>query len=365
MKFNALSELIDNNKIIPFYRERKNLKEIAPPVSVEFHWTSNCNYDCVHCSYGSRRKTTNYLNRSIVSDLVEDVCGMGVRAVYLSGGGEPTVLKGWHKYAQRLLDNNVKVALITNGVAIDGQHIGVVRQMEYVAVSVYSTQELRYREITQSNRFEAQFLLPNKIKKQGVNTIVGARCVINDVNFDEIFEIYNKSVVSGFDYIIFIPAVDYENSGITLSDDVRQEVKLIIDKNKSLFDFNRTNVAGLLNFDVNHYQKTSYLDQLSRSSDGCKCIQIGSGAFINYDGGVYLCQPDIGNKDLEIGNVGEMSFAKIWGSMRHMDIIENLNERYATGGCKQCRSIAFNKAIDDFEGGRYLDGLAGELDPFV
>jgi len=362
MKFKSLSTLLDKNKILPFYWERKDLDKIKSPVSIEFHWTSNCNYDCVHCSYGSRRETTNYLSKETINLLIKDVCSMGVQAVYLSGGGEPTVIKGWHKYAEQLMDHNVKVALITNGVAIKEQQISTVQKMEYVAISVYSTYESRYKKITESNKFNQQFLLPKLIKKNNTETIIGARCVLNDINHDEVVSIYQKAMESDFDYIIFIPAIDYEGRGVLLSEKSKKNIKKVVEKNKELFDNNRTNITNMIKLDVNHYQENNYLENLTQQPDGCKCIQIGTSAFINYDGGVYLCQPDIGNKSLQIGNVNDQHFSQIWRSELHKQVVDNLNIRYDNGQCEHCRSISYNRVIYAFNEDYYKKEA---IDPFV
>jgi len=38
----------------------------------------------------------------------------------------------------------------------------------------------------------------------------------------------------------------------------------------------------------------------------------------------------------------------IWNSSRHDEVIKILNKRWRGGSCKNCRSIAFNKAIDSY-----------------
>lgn len=361
----TLDKLLNRKKIVPFYRQRAVADLTAlPPVSVEFHWTSNCNYDCVHCSYGSRRETTNYLDACIVESLVDHLIDMQCQAVYLSGGGEPTVLKGWDRYSDKLMDHGVEVALITNGVAIRENHLPTLRRMNYVAVSVYSTQEERYQKITESKFFSGQFSLPGKVKSETTQAIIGARCVLNNINFDEIDAIYRAAMESGFDYIIFIPAVDYEGRGVRLGEAETLEVQEIIEENMDLFDPDKTNVLKLVHRGVNHYDQNDYRSSLPLPVSGCKAIQIRSGAFVNYDGGVYLCQPDIGNKEFEIGNLLDMTFGDIWNSDRHQEVARLLSNRYDKGSCKDCRSIAFSRAAYEEDA-----GLSGEvdsiLDPFL
>ena len=348
--FTKLSTLLSSRKIIPFYEESssRNFENISP-ISAEFHWTSNCNYDCIHCSYGSRRKTTNYLDDNIIKNLIHDLIEMKCQAVYLSGGGEPTVVKKWGKYSNQLILNGIEVALITNGIAVQEKHINTIQKMNYIAISVYSTKEERYKEITESRFFDKQFSLPKKIKNDTSTVVIGARCVINKINYDELYDIYCAAIEAEFDYIIFIPAVDYEGRGIVLEKSWIDLVKIDIKKNIDKFDHERTNVKALLNKSVSHYSTDRYLDDIKNSKNECHALKIGSGVFFNYDAGVYLCQPDIGNKELEIGNLNNDRFIDIWNSPRHKEVVNLLNKRWSNGGCKNCRSIAFNKAIDTYK----------------
>ena len=118
----------------------------------------------------------------------------------------------------------------------------------------------------------------------------------------------------------------------------------------------------MIKLDVNHYQENNYLENLTQQPDGCKCIQIGTSAFINYDGGVYLCQPDIGNKSLQIGNVNDQHFSQIWRSELHKQVVDNLNIRYDNGQCEHCRSISYNRVIYAFNEDYYKKEA---IDPFV
>ena len=348
MIFKSLDALLNTNKIIPHYEGRIDVdKKNIFPISAEFHWTSNCNYDCIHCSYGSRRQTTSYLKSDIIEALIQDLINMNCKAVYLSGGGEPTVIKKWDQNTEQLVSGGLEVALITNGIAVLDKHIDTVRKMNYVAVSVYSTQEERYKEITESKFFDRQFSLPKKIKNSKSSTIIGARCVLNKINYDELYEIYCATIDAGFDYIIFIPAVDYEGAGIFLEDRWIEHVQNDIKEKFDNFDHTRTNVKSLLKKKVKHYSDNYLGDMTNASLESCHSLKVGTGAFFNYDGGVYLCQPDIGNKELEIGNLNDKRFIDIWNSDRHYEVIKMLNKRWSGGNCKNCRSIAFNKAIND------------------
>ena len=342
-----LQKLLSPDKFIPHYAERKEQDpSTLGPIAVELHWTSTCNYNCVHCSYGSRRRNRGMLSPSIIQGIVSDLIKLRTQAVYLSGGGEPTTVNGWDGYAEQLLDNGVDVALITNGVAVQEHHCAVLRRMNYIAVSVYSVDEQEYRQITGGNFYEKQFALPSMVKKKQYRAIVGARCVLNSVNFRRIQEIYNRAMDAGFDYIIFIPAVDYEQKGVGLKPDETTAIHDMFRKDYDLFDFTRTNIDSLLKRGIHHYETADYRTSFVTPPDRCTAVTIRGNAFINYDGSVYLCQPLIGDEEFSIGTLNTSRLIDLWNAPRHRTVIEKLNRRFAQGKCQVCRSIGFNKAAD-------------------
>lgn len=345
-----LKKLLSSRKFLPIYIGRKNAdKRFLGPVAVEFHWTSKCNYKCIHCSYSSRRLTKKSLSDELINSVIEDLINLKTQGVYLSGGGEPTTVEGWAGYAGRLMSSGIETALITNGAAIKKSHLNILRNMNYIAVSIYSDDEGEYRQITGGRSFNKQFDLPSMIKHEHNHAIIGARCVLNSINYKRIVSIYQRAMDAHFDYIIFIPSVDYENADISLSPDEMEIVHGILRGYYEIFDLSRTNADSLLKQKIRHYESADYRMDFLMSPAECSAVTIRGNAFINYDGGVYLCQPRIGDAQFCIGNVTEMQFKKIWNSKRHLEVIDALNEQFAGGLCKNCRSINFNKAADAYD----------------
>jgi radical SAM protein with 4Fe4S-binding SPASM domain len=347
--FENLQKLLNNEKIIYHYIDRynKNENELGP-LAVEFHWTSACNYDCMHCSYGSRRQDKGKLTEEIVENTIADLIELGTKAVYLSGGGEPITFPKWDQFSKQMLDNNIDLALITNAVLINEQQLELVRQMNYIAISIYSIDEEGYKIITGSNKFDEQFTLPQKIKSKPYRSVVGARCVINSTNYMDIIAIYEKAIISQFDYVIFIPAVDYESRGIVLTEEQLNSVKKLIKSSLHKIDNSRTNLQSVAEKGIQHYEPSDYRKDMQDSSK-CDILSFRTNAFINYDGGVYLCQPHIGNQEYCIGNLNDATFKEIWNSSRHVEVIEKLDRYFSNGKCMYCRGIGFNKTIDKFK----------------
>lgn len=146
---------------------------------------------------------------------------------------------------------------------------------------------------------------------------------------------------NNFDYIIFIPQIDYENRNLNLNSEIISELYEIL--SSASLDIKKTNLGRLKlkGFEYySDYKEFSLLD--------CRSIRLRTNTFINYDGGVYLCQPYIGNSEYCIGNLNSTAFSDIWNSERHLLVIEKLSEAYKNNKCTNCRCIAYNKAVFDY-----------------
>ncbi len=351
-----LKKLIDPGKAILPYCERKNETDCSP-FSVELHLTSFCNYNCCHCSYQNRRSKHIVINDITIEMLVNDIVSMGVKGVYWSGGGEPTTIKNFSKYIQKIANSNTEQALITNGILLNEQLMSQLVLFNYIAVSFQASSSENYETITGSNTKDKLYSNIKKLRSILKETILGARCVINRYNYKEIANIYNDAKELGFDYIIFIPVVDYEERGnIELNEEekdyLREEIKNVI----PFLDDTFTNLAGILDRGISYYKKEN------KGGYPCYANNIRATAFINYDGGVWLCQPHIGNPKYSIGNIYESGFSKLWNSKRHNEVVELLDVEHKMGNCKNCRSITYNKVIHKFN----LNGEGkGFYDPFL
>jgi wyosine [tRNA(Phe)-imidazoG37] synthetase (radical SAM superfamily) len=74
---------------------------------------------------------------------------MKVKAVYFSGGGEPTMYPNITKYIETLYDNGIEVALLTNGSTLEKAGIvDIANMFNYIAVSVPSVTRENFDYIT-------------------------------------------------------------------------------------------------------------------------------------------------------------------------------------------------------------------------
>ncbi|MEW6139731.1 MAG: radical SAM protein [Thermodesulfobacteriota bacterium] len=80
----------------------------------EIEFTSRCNLRCVYCYSVAGRHTGTDLDLNHLSHVVRVLKQRGILAVGVSGGGETTVVKGWHHHCNRLLDQGIDLFITTN-----------------------------------------------------------------------------------------------------------------------------------------------------------------------------------------------------------------------------------------------------------
>jgi organic radical activating enzyme len=73
-----------------------------------------CNLKCPYCSV-THRKVHNRIDLDTIFKYVDDLMGLGLKAVILTGGGEPTIYPHFNKLVRGLKSRGLSVALITNG----------------------------------------------------------------------------------------------------------------------------------------------------------------------------------------------------------------------------------------------------------
>ena len=337
-----LKRLLNPEKAIWPYRERKDKASLAP-FSLELHLTSFCNYNCYHCSYQNRRSSRLVVNESSIKALVDDIIGLEINGVYWSGGGEPTTINGFHTYIEKISNSKTEQALITNGLLIHDQWISLLKSFNYVAISFQASRNETYERITGFDFREKLYSNIKRLRDMLEKTILGARCVINKHNYTEVDMIYNDAKQLGIDYLIFIPAVDYEKRGdVELNTEERNYLRDKIEDIMPSLDDSFTNLGRIMN------QGVSYYKNHEKSEFSCYANQIRATAFINYDGGVWLCQPHIGNPKYCIGNINSHRFTEIWNSGRHCEVLELLDVEHKRGNCRNCRSISYNNVLHNY-----------------
>lgn len=95
-----------------------------------------CNLKCPYCSV-TYRDTHSRIDLDVIKDYVEKLQSRGLKAVILTGGGEPTSYKYFNELVQWLkYDRDLSVALITNGTLAKRIEKKTLKAFSWIRVSI-------------------------------------------------------------------------------------------------------------------------------------------------------------------------------------------------------------------------------------
>lgn len=356
MKDIALTrDLLNANKILFHYG--KMLEDIAkgrtdfPPVAIEIHPTAVCNHRCIHCSYKERNESRVSIPKEIMDKLMDSVIHMGIRAVYFSGGGEPTLYPGLADYIQKLYAHGVECSVLTNGSCFAQQGlIPVANKLNYIAVSVPGVDEATFKTITGTNNLKQVLDLPGQIKAvHGDNSpIIGARIILTNKNYRQVGAFLTSMRQNMFDYALFKIVRDYEDNGQGLSKEEEAVLKEEVRQYSNLAP-NFTNLATIFNYRT----PPEFKDQ-------CWTNRFGMLANVSTDGKVYPNIVEIDKEEFCIGDLHEMTLEEMWNGERHAVVKARSDEKWKCGQCKNCRAMSYNAIINGF-----METLPHYFDPFI
>ncbi len=356
MKNIALStDLLNSNKILFHYgkllEDIWNGKEEFKPIAIEIHPTAVCNHRCIHCSYKERNESRSSLSKEVMDRLIDSVINMGIRAVYFSGGGEPTLYPGLRTYIDKLYENGVECSIITNGSYFEKSGlIEIANKLNYIAISVPGVEMQSFQTITGTTNLEAVLSLPQKIiDMHGENRpILGSRIVLTNKNYKYVREFIKVIKDKNFDYALFKIVRDYEDNGQGLDKKEEDFLKEEIEK------------IGEVNTDFTNIKRIFDYHTLPEFKNSCWVNQYGLIANVSTDGKVYPNIVEIDDEEFCIGDLNEQSLEEMWNSSRHKEVKEKSNRKWKNGECRNCRAMAYNKIINEVR-----DKLPAYFDPFI
>ena len=94
-----------------------------------------CNLKCPYCSV-TYRNTHNRISLERIQKYVLDLKEYGLKAVILTGGGEPTLYKQFNELVTWLHEQNLSIGLITNGTKTHKIDKSVLKYFSWVRVSI-------------------------------------------------------------------------------------------------------------------------------------------------------------------------------------------------------------------------------------
>lgn len=331
-------ELIKNGTVPP------------PPILITVDPTNACNLNCTWCNAEFiRMKNKNSISKNALHKIADFLPRWGennkhpqtgVKAICVAGGGEPLINPATGEFIDKVINNNIEVGVVTNGIMIDkfldplskctwvGVSIDSGKKHTYNKLKEYSKKQFAFDKVIENIRELVEYSKKNNTKLGMEHPAYGVsyKYLLHPENIDEIYESTKLAKEIGCKNIHFRPAgTTWDKLGtdreIKFSEDDIERFNQQISKAMELDDDN-FNVYGITH---------KFNSQFEIENDFNKCHSVfmtavfgpAIGKNVNEDDfTVSLCCDRRGDKKLELArNISDPNLInELWGNKGHWNI---------------------------------------------
>lgn len=357
MRHNKYSDL----KIFSFPEKIKAFQEgrITAPLYVRIKPTNRCQHACDFCTYsdGTTRpkddpakhlKTgmhTAMRERDVMpweklSELLDNLKEMDVKALTFSGGGEPLIYAHICDGFRKALDLGIDLSIITNGQSLSGERAELLARAKWVRVSIdYTTQEQMVSSRHVPDRFYGEVLKNLRsfadMKSEGCD--LGINFIVTRYNYDGLVPFARILKESGVENIRFSPV--FVSGFKEYHMPIRDRVLAQLAEAQSLCD---------ARFSIN----TTYdLDSPSKQPTRpfTRCLYAQTVPVVGADLGVYACHNQAYSEKGRIGSIAHQTFKEMWFSEETKKFFAQLNPSCDCTNIEcanQSKVVLFNSLAD-------------------
>jgi len=324
------------------------------PKHVQLIISDLCNQDCAGCPYrmegyssnqhfGALDKNGTFTNNPTrfipyekVLEILDDCAEMGVRAIQLTGGGEPTVHPRFKDIVRAVLDRGLELALVTNGVRLPEDVIEDLMRATWVRVSIDAGNMETYRSYRRCPEWHWRQMLSNlsalvaRKKDTGSALTIGVGFVVARENHTEIIDLVLRARQMGVDNVRISAA--FTTEGAAYHEGIFEEAKRQASRAVQLAtpDFRVYDMLG---------DRVDDLEEGAPDYGFC-----GIQHFTTYIGGdqkAYRCCVTSYNDQGFLGDLKDQRLSTLWSSPEKRQRMQTFDART----CERCMFNQRNRAI--------------------
>ena len=269
---------------------------------------------------------------------LQELAQIKVKAVTLSGGGEPLCYHSIDKMLDLIKQLEIDYSIITNGQALEGEIANGLKEAKWVRVSFDSYRAETYetvRRVSTHSRVVRNIEHFANIKNE--NCTLGINCVIAKQNSQEVYDICRLAKETGADNIKLSPIMVKENEA-DYHKQIQDSVMDQIERAKQQLEDGTFRIVDKYTNDLamnNEYRKQYHY-----------CVIQELFTVIAADSKVYRCHQKAYTKSGEIGDLAKQTFREIWYSQ---EIADNIRKFDAYEECRfRCAFDERNLLLNDF-----------------
>jgi wyosine [tRNA(Phe)-imidazoG37] synthetase (radical SAM superfamily) len=322
------------------------------PWQIDLDTTNICNQSCYYCNTETFR-TDKPVYQSLDSYLLlieqfkkwreydPNVIGT-INNVIFSGGGEPTLLPGYHTVIESAIDGGFVTAINTNGTKLHkllSINPDKIKRMAYIGLDIDSAVPETYEKIRRSKMTESPY---ERIKEtaielgnNGAPLDIKSLLLAENTSKEEIDALFKYAKEVNARSVHIRPGV-INNESFVITDEIKLAINSASEKYRVKAD------VSLGRYDTRGYSK---------------CHQFFLFPSFSADGNIYLCCEYKGREDLCIGSWvdDKIDWRELWCNENHKKIYNNFKTHF----CKPCRPNTTNNAIQQniLNYGKIIEGF--------
>jgi len=343
-----MATLYSNLKFLQYaeHIEALRQKRIVAPVHIRIKPINRCNHSCWYCAYratdlqlGEGMDLHDKIPDAKMFEIVDDIIAMRVKAVTFSGGGEPLLYKPLPSVVEKLGENGVKVASLTNGSNLQGAVADAfARWGTWIRVSLDSWDDDSYAKARDIPIGQFGKLIDNMraFVARARQCVLGVSFIIGRDNSDHIFDICALLKDVGVNHVKLSGAVvanDLHANNLyhceimpLVAEQIRRAKADLADERFAILD---------------HYHE---LDELfAKTYSSCPFLQFLT--VIGADCSVYTCQDKAYTVSGLLGSIRDRSFRDFWFSEENRQKLASIDPSQICG--HHCVTHAKNLAINE------------------
>lgn len=291
--------------------------EIRAPFYVRMKPTNLCNHHCAYCTYGSGNTDRKTQNRDVINhadsipwikmqEIIKDMGDMGVRAVTLSGGGEPLTYPYITETFKMLRDKGIDLSLISNGQLLSGEIAEQLYDAKWVRISFDSPNEEEYLKVRGLHGNEFKIVISNMenfASKKSATCVLGVNFVVSRANYHRVYEAVKLLKELGVDNVKFAAVIEnvpgYHNE---IKDEVIRQIR------QAGAEFSDNTFQVINNYE-NDWMDKQFTRQPFKTCYTCRLVTV-----VAADQKVYLCHTRAYDSTAVVGDLRGQSFKEMWFS---------------------------------------------------
>ncbi len=327
-----------NLKVFYHHEAVKRIGEGEPvsPIYIRLKPTNVCNHHCAYCTYGSGDTDNKTDNRDNINhrdtipwdkmlEIINDMGTMGVKAVTLSGGGEPLTYPHICEAMDLLKKRQIETSLISNGELLDGMIAERFYDSSWVRISFDSPIKEEYCGLRglSLERFDRVISnISSFAKNKNKECVLGVNFVISKANYKHVYLAAELLKDLGVNNVKFAAVID---NAPGYHKEIKDEVIDQIHKAKEVIEDDSFRIIN--NYETDCEDK-NFTEQPFEKCYTCRMITV-----IAADSKVYLCHTRAYDSGAALGNLNEIGFKELWFSDELQQKLKSLEPK------KECRNF--------------------------